>query len=146
MAVTEKTPKKPSKKDEVKDILDRTKIEKPQPDQKKPKKKRETRGRPKKLRYSKTGYQDHPLAKSLNTVIVSVLNKTILKDCKDQLKREEIEIGEATTFTLEYYLPLVKEHPLLILAESVGACGIEVYEKHKTKKPAKKEKEPIGTE
>jgi len=110
---------------EAKKLLESTRIEPVIP------KKKETRGRPKKKKlpvWNKKTYSNHPLAQSLNGMVTAIINKTALKNA-EKLKPEEIEIGEAIAYTVEYYGMDWIDHPLAIMVFAGLGLGYAVYVK-----------------
>ena len=96
------------------------------------------RGRPPKkakATWDKAKYSDNVIAKTINDLVRTILNKTITKE--DQIKPEEIELGEATVYALDYYLediPLT--HPVMVLLFASISLGIIVINKKKKKSTA----------
>lgn len=118
-----------STKSEVDTLLAKTEVAPPEPEKKK--KKKETRGRKKKRvrpTYTKTKYTSHPVAQVINEAICGIINKSALKESPDKLKKEEIELGEAIVFTLDYYSDMML-HPVMVVVSAGVGVGVVTYNK-----------------
>ena len=134
---------KSSEKSEVEKLLDKTAVAPPQPA--KPKKKKETRGRPRKKvkpTYTKTKYSNNPVAQAINQATCGVINKSALKEASEKLKPEEIEMGEAIVFLLDYYSGILLHPAMVVVSASVGV-GIATYNKMQTTPRKTEEKKSL---
>ena len=123
------TAPKSTEKSELDKLLGRTAVAPPEPA--KDKKKKETRGRKKKRvkpTYTKAKYAGHPVAKVINEATCGVINKSALKEAPEKLKPEEIELGEATVFILDYYSDMLL-HPIMVVVSAGVGVGIATYNK-----------------
>lgn len=117
-----------TKKSEVEGLLKRTEVSPPIVPTK-PKK--ETRGRKKKKvkpTYTKNKYSTHPVAQVINKATCGIINKSALKDSTDKLKPQEIELGEATVYLLDYYSDMLM-HPAMIVVSAGVGVGIATLAK-----------------
>jgi hypothetical protein len=140
-------PEKPDKPqtDEVQELIKGTKIE-PSAIPSEPEKAK--RGRPPKKtkpQWNAGEYAKNPIATTINDTIRTTLNKTILKD--DPIKPEEIQIGEAIAYTLDYYLEDIPiTHPIFVMVFVTAALILTIINKkaEKPKKGKEQEQEEIG--
>lgn len=134
-------PTKKSSKEKIEALLGKTEVsptEKP--------KKVETRGRKKKVKkpvYTKTKYSENPMAKALNGIVIGIANKSILKDAKEKLTKDDVEIGEATIYLVDYYGASVLGHPIFVLISAFVGLGMVTFEKIKTVPRKTEEREQI---
>ena len=113
-------------------LLEKTAVAPPEPEKtKSTRKKGETRGRKKKRvkpTYTKSKYTSHPVAQVMNKALCGVINKSALKDSPDKLAPNEIEVGEATVYLLDYYSDMLM-HPVMILVSACVGMGMVTYNK-----------------
>lgn len=119
----------------VKDLLKRAKATKPE---KTEKKKKETRGRPKKVKkptsYDPKAYEQNLIAKTLDSFLIRLGNgllgiaKKMPLTEKEKLTNEDIMIGEAICYTMDYY-GIGIDHPIFVMILAVGAFSWTLFDK-----------------
>jgi len=143
-AKPEKPPKtevKIDRKEDVEELIKRAKAPKPIKE-----KKKETRGRKKKVRPDATlqKYQDHPLAVEIDKGVCFAFNATFTKP--NLMKPEDTNIGEALIYCGEYYGWRFFEHPILILGFAIGGTMWTAWQKREEAKKIKPKGKPVGPE
>ena len=105
------------------------------------------RGRPKKIKkptYTKSKYSENPLAKSINTMLSTALNKSLLKESTDKIAPTELEVGEALTYLMDYYASALLFHPAMIIIMALLSMVMVVVAKmQKIPKKTQEEKSRI---
>ena len=120
------------RKEDVETLLAKAKAPKPATP-----KKKETRGRKKKVRPDATlaRYQNHPLAVEIDKGVCFAFNATFTRPPVEQMKPEDTNIGEALLYAGEYWGWTIFEHPALIIAMAIGGTFWTAWQKREQAKP-----------
>ena len=125
------------RKEEVAGLIAKAKASKPVKE-----KKKETRGRKKKVRPDATlaKYQNHPLAVEIDKGVCFAFNATFTKP--NLMKPEDTNIGEALIYCGEYYGWKIFEHPILILGMAIGGTFWVAWQKREQARPKPEKSKP----